>query len=150
MTVVRAWLRIDLRRRWRSLAVLTLLIVLAGGTVMASLAGARRAASALQRLSEPTLPATTAVLANTRGFNWAPIEALPEVAAVARSSSTTLRGAEGCPSDAIGFPLANSQTLTQLEKPVVYSGRMLNVDDPNEAVVTRLFVAKTHKAWGPT
>ena len=83
MTAVRMWLRLDLRRRWRSLAVLTLLVAVAAGTVMTAVAGARRADSALGRLSARTLPATSAVLANTPGFDWGPIRKLPQVESLA-------------------------------------------------------------------
>jgi hypothetical protein len=79
MAVILAWLRLDLRRRWRSLAVLALLIALAGGTVMIALAGARRGASSLHRLEATTLPATAAILANTPGFDWNEFRKLPEV-----------------------------------------------------------------------
>jgi hypothetical protein len=42
MNVVIGWLRLELPRRWRSLAVLALLIAVASGTVMTALAGATR------------------------------------------------------------------------------------------------------------
>ncbi|MFN2561643.1 MAG: hypothetical protein ABR571_10160 [Jatrophihabitans sp.] len=42
MAVAHAWLRLDLRRPRRSLVVLAVLIAIAGATVMAALAGARR------------------------------------------------------------------------------------------------------------
>jgi hypothetical protein len=83
MSVVFGWLRIDLRRRWRALAVLALLIAIAGSTVLASVAGARRGASALQRLQSRTAPATTAVLANTPEFDWSRVRSLPGVASLA-------------------------------------------------------------------
>lgn len=55
MAAVLAWLRLDLLRRKRSLIVLTLLVALAAGTVLAALAGARRGLTALDRLSADTL-----------------------------------------------------------------------------------------------
>src|SRR4051794_4428498 len=80
LSVVGGWLRLELRRRWRPLGVLALIVALASGTVMASLAGARRTATAIERLESRTDPATAAILANTPNFDWAKIRALPEVA----------------------------------------------------------------------
>src|SRR3954452_19348229 len=78
--LTRRWLRIELRRRWRSLALLALLVAVAGGTVMATVAGARRAASALDRLQDGARPATAVVFANSPNFDWDRIRGLPEVA----------------------------------------------------------------------
>jgi hypothetical protein len=64
-----AWLRLELRRRWRSLTVLALLIALSTGTVAIAVAGARRGDSAAERLSARTLPATATVLPNDPSFN---------------------------------------------------------------------------------
>ncbi len=150
MSVVLAWLRLDLRRRWRSLAVLLLLILIAGTTVMTALAGARRGASALTRLSANTLPATTAVLANTPGFDWSKIEALPEVAALNRfvvSYDLTLEGVGG---DVLGFAPADDATMRTIEKPVVFKGRVFEENSANEAVVSPVFVARYHKGIGDT
>lgn len=49
MTVVLAWLRLELRRRWRSLVVLALLIAISTGTVLTTDADARRDATAVDR-----------------------------------------------------------------------------------------------------
>jgi hypothetical protein len=82
MTVTRAWLRLELRRRLRSLLVLAVLIALATGTVLAAVAAARRGESAVDRLLAQTLPATVAVLPNEPGFDWDAVRSLPEVEAM--------------------------------------------------------------------
>lgn len=149
MSIVVAWLRLDLRRRWRSLAVLMLLIVVAGTTVMTTLAGARRSASALSRLMARTLPATSAVLPNTPGFDWSKIAALPEVAALNRfvvSYDLNLEGADG----SLGFAPADDATMRTVEKPVIFAGRVFNEKASDEAVVSPEFVSYYHKGVGDT
>jgi hypothetical protein len=150
VNVVRAWLRIDLRRRWRSLAVLALLVAIASGTVLSALAGARRGASVQQRLNERTLPATALILANTPGFDWGPIRALPEVEVSSTFVVDYTMSAEGVPVEATGFPYTDDAFLRTIEKPVIFSGRMLDATRPDEAVVTRKFVSHYHKGIGDT
>jgi hypothetical protein len=54
MSAVRLLVRAELRRRWGSLLVVTLLVVLAGGVTLAAVAGARRTATSFERFQETT------------------------------------------------------------------------------------------------
>jgi hypothetical protein len=150
MNVAAAWLRIDLRRRWRSLTVLVLLIAVAGATVMAALAGARRGASSLQRLQAHTLPATSAILANSPGFDWRPIRALPEVEALTTFVVDYTISSIGIPSDDLSFPPGDAETMRTVEKPVVFSGRVFDPARADEAVITPGLAEKYHKSVGST
>ncbi|MEP7019680.1 MAG: FtsX-like permease family protein [Pseudonocardiales bacterium] len=148
MNVVIAWLRLDVRRRWRSLAVLALLIAISGGTVLTSLAAARRGASAMDRLTARTLPATSAILPNTLGFPWDKVRALPEVAEL-----STFGPSVPIP----GFPptveadLALDEFITRtIERPVIRQGRMWDQTRTDEALASPRFMSQFHQAVGDT
>ena len=150
MSIILTWLRLDLRRRWRSLAVLALLVAIASGTVMAAFAGARRGASALTRLQDRTLAATAAVYANTPGFDWASIRALPEVKAMTTFVVSYSNALEGLPDGAVGFPPADDSAMRTIERPVVFAGRVFDPARADEAVVTPKFAQNYHKGVGDT
>jgi hypothetical protein len=150
MWVVLASLRLDVRRHWRSLTVLALLIGIAGATVMAALAGARRGASVQDRLNARTLPSTAVVLANTPGFDWGPIRALPEVEASSLFVVDYTMSTEGFPGENLGFPYTDDEFMRTLEKPVIFKGRLYDSTRADEAVVTRKFASHFHKGIGDT
>jgi hypothetical protein len=148
MTTVMSWLRLELRRRWRSLAVLTLLVAVASGAVMTALAGARRNASALDRFEARTLPATAAILANTPDFDWGKVRALPEVNAFTTFGPTF--PIEGLPPEAEAEPAMQPATMTTIEKPIMFSGRMFDPTRSDEAIVPPDFASHFHKGLGDT
>ncbi|MCW2631816.1 MAG: hypothetical protein JWR88_778, partial [Pseudonocardia sp.] len=150
MPVVLSWLRLDLRRRWRSLVVLGLLIALSAGVVLASMAGARRGATALERLLAPTLPATAVVLPNQPGFNWDAVRAMPGVAAVATFPVSGF-DIDGIPREAAAstFPF-DRNAMDTVERPVVLAGRLPDPNRVDEAVISPRFVDSYGKGVGDT
>jgi hypothetical protein len=150
MTIVRAWLRLELPRRRRSLAVLALLVALASGTVLAAVAGARREASVVERLTARTKPSTVSVYSNTPNFDWAKVRAMPGVEALTTFLLDYAYAYEGLPDGVGGFPPADSETLHSIETYVVYEGRVFDPARADEVVVTRQFVKEQHKGVGDT
>jgi hypothetical protein len=142
------WLRLDARRRWRSLAVLALLIALATATVLTSVAGARRGESAWNRLWARTLPATVTVLPNQPGFDWARIAALPDVAALTRFPVAFGAEAQGYGAESSEFALADDQMTRTVERPVILAGRLFNPRRADEVVITPKFAATSGKHVG--
>jgi FtsX-like permease family len=150
MTLIGSWLRLELRRRWRSLVILALLVALSTGVVITTLAAARRGASVLERLHDRTLPATVAVVLNSAEFDWTPVAHMPEVASLTRFVVDYAVQIDGVSGDGIGFPFADENFGRTIERPVVFAGRMYDPARADEAVVTRKFVAHYHKGVGDT
>jgi hypothetical protein len=150
MLITLTWLRLDGLRRWRSLAVLALLIALATATILTSIAGARRGQTAFDRLWARTLPATATVLPNQPGFDWAKVAALPEVAALTKFPVVFGYGVQGYPTASTGFPLADDQMTRTIERPVILAGRLFNPHHADEVMVTPKFAATSGKHVGDT
>ena len=140
MRIILTWLRLESRRRWRSLLVLALPVALATTAVLAAVAGARRGQTAYDRLAARTLPATIAVLPNQPGFDWSKVRALPEVSVLTTFVISSFV-VDGYPEADVGFPPADSQIMRTIERPVVFEGRLFNPDRPDEVVVTPQFQA---------
>ena len=150
MRMTTTWLRLELPRRWRSLALLALLIALATATVLTAVAGARRGHSAVNRLYGPTLPATVTVLPNQPGFDWNKIRALPQVEAVSRFAVSFGSTVENAPGAETQFPFLDSSMTRTIERPVVLAGRLYNPDAADEVVVTPVSPAPSTSTRGTT
>jgi len=150
MRITLTWLRIDSRRRWRSLLVLALLVALATATVLAATAGARRGQSVVERLYAGTLPATVTVLPNQPGFDWAKVRALPEVAAVSEFPVAFGFAVACCPDAGTGFPPIGDELGRTIERPYLLAGRMFDPARADEVIVTPQFAALYHKDVGDT
>ena len=136
MTATWMWFRIEWRSRWRALVGLLLLIAFATAAVEATAAGARRGATAMDRLLERTEPGTMLVLLNQGPFDWEVVRSMPQVAALSAFAVTGV-GVEGLgehpeidPTELGLFPFIDDQLLNTIERPVVLDGR---VPDPSRA-----------------
>ena len=151
MTLLIAWLRVERRRRWRSFLVLVVLVLLSTGTVLASVAGARRGNSAVGRLLARTLPATAVVVPNQSRFDWAAVRSIPRV-----ESLTVFPGYTGLPIAGIdddsltSFIAADTEAMRTIERPVVLEGRLADPTRPDEAVVTAAFLRTSGRHVGDT
>jgi FtsX-like permease family len=148
MRIILIWLRLEARRRWRSLTVLALLVAVATATVLTAVAGARRGQTAVDRLWARTLPATATVLLNQPGFDWARIRALPEVTAMSLFPVSWGFEVEGYPGAAAGFPPADDNFARTIERPVMLAGRPLDPRRVDEVMVTPSFAASTGQGVG--
>ena len=148
MRITLTWLRLDARRRWRSLLVLGLLVALATATVLAATAGARRGQSAVGRLWAGTLPITVTVLPNQPGFDWDKIRALPEVAVVSEFPVTFGFAVDCCPDAGTSFPPIGDEMARTIERPVMLAGRVFDPARAGEVIVTPQFARLYHKDVG--
>ena len=143
------WLRLEVRRRWRSLLVLALLVALATATVLAAAAGARRGETAFGRLWDSTLPATVTVLPNQPRFDWARVRALPEVEALSEFAvSDTPFVLTCCPQISPGFAPIGDELGRTIERPALLAGHLFDPGRAGELIVTPQFAAFYHKGVG--
>jgi ABC-type lipoprotein release transport system permease subunit len=81
VTAVWLWGRRLLRRQWRSVIVLSLLVALAGGVAMAAIIGARRSTVVVAETLHERRQADVISIPARPGFDWSRIVALPYVEA---------------------------------------------------------------------
>jgi ABC-type lipoprotein release transport system permease subunit len=148
MNAVLAWARLDVRRRWRSLLVLTLLVAVSSAVVLATLAGARRTDTAIQRLEARVLQGDAMVLPNQPGFDWEPIRRLPSVKTLglfvlAQGIGPQLSSGSF---DETGFPAGDVNQYVTIDRPTLLSGRFPDTRNPLEALGSPGFIKK-HGAY---
>lgn len=149
--IIGVWLRLELRRRGRPLLVLALLVALASGTVLAAVGGARRGASAVDRLLTVTEPATAVVNSADYRLNWDAVRRLPDVEALSTFPGYAGFGVDGAPGRTVALYLpADSDAMRTLERPVVLEGRLADPARADEAVVTWEFVSNFRLGVGDT
>lgn len=144
--MVWTWLGWELRRRWRSLLGLVLLVAFSTAVVGVAMAGAGRGASSLPRLLEQTAPATLNILPNDPTWDWEPVRGIPEVEAMATYLVTATMLVDGSPEMLWLTP----DTFEGVEEPVLLEGRLPAPGAIDEVVVTANFPARFGKGVGDT
>ena len=138
MRAVMARLRVELRTRWRSWAVLALFVGFAGGVVLTTAAGARRTASAYTRFLRASHGADVVVSPDQTGFPrlYAALKRVPG----ATVTPVIGYGAAPVGSSNDGFLLQTSpdpRLGTLLERPKVTAGRLPRASEPFEVLADR-------------
>ncbi|GIH27685.1 hypothetical protein Aph01nite_59950 [Acrocarpospora phusangensis] len=144
-----AWLAIAVAPRWRAHAALAVLVALTLATVLAAVAGARRGASAQERLRAGALPADVLVQSQIPDFDWDRARALPGVAAVAPLAVSAI-SVEGVQLGWDSAPPADAEVWRSVERPVVLAGRLPDPSRPDEVVVLPRFLDEYGKGVGDT
>lgn len=146
------WLRLELRRRWQPVVLLAVLVALASGALLTALTGARRGASAPDRLLARTLPATAVAHTNQLGQDvWPAVRKLPGVAALSAYPGYSGFGVDELPAETrVRYMPLDDEAMRTLERPVVLAGRLANPARADEAVVTELFVRHSGRGVGDT
>src|SRR5947209_9693402 len=164
--VTAVWIaaRAQLRRRWGATIALAVLVGLAGGVVIASVAGASRTDSAMRRfvaysrpeeayvsVNGPQLPGTSGLAGLPPDVTPAQMQAyvdktladrdrlvhLPEVAEAGRAPYMLLSpDKEGKELGGINsFATADGHAFRTIDRPKVLQGRLARLDRPDEAII---------------
>ena len=143
-TAIRLWARTELRRRWRTLVVLGILAGLAGGIVLAAVAGARRTATAYDRYREAVDAPDAIVFGTQVGLvpaDYSAVRALPEVEAAGEFTLAPIAvERQGLSS----LPPGDDKLFRTLSRPLLTSGRLPDPARDDEIVVNRA----AHKRHG--
>ena len=145
---IRLWARSELRARWRGLVALGLLGAVAVGLATASVAGARRTATAYARYRTATAAADAIVFATqvqAPDTNFPKIRALPEVLAAGEFTLAPV-GLEGEGSGTLA-PGDDQLGLT-VDRPLLVSGRRPNPRRADEIVLNRVAAHVLHARVG--
>ncbi len=127
--------RTHLRRRWASLAVVAVVVGLAGGVTMAAVAGARRTASSYDRFR--AAGDAHDVLLQTAGLDpevVRPVLDLPQVATW--SGASLFVGGAGTSHDFGVIAPSDDRLGAALDRPRVLEGRLPALDAASEVVIT--------------
>jgi FtsX-like permease family len=152
------WLRAraQLRGGARVTVLLAVLVGLAGGMVLAAVAGARRTDAALPRFLAYDRPRPDAIIYSPAGGRQRRevrvLAALPEVARATRISTTIVAspdpGTQGGLRHTLGFLTLDPRGSWMFGRPIVVAGRLPDERRAEEAVVDEELAARRHLAVG--
>ena len=138
----------QLRHGWRSLVGIAVLVGLAGGLVLAGLAGATRTASAVDRMIDATGTADVLVNPNNgddSALDFDEVAALPMVAEFSRVHGVIVvvnQGSLSSLDDLFMGPLAiatDGRAGFTFDRPVVLEGRLADPGSPDEVFLDRTY-----------
>ncbi len=132
MAVVRYLVECDLRRRWRALLVVTLLVGLVGAVVLTALAGARRTDTAYDRLREAVGTSDASIEVSPEYFDA--IAALPQVESAAPGSYFFVFP-QNFDGDVLTLAAVDDQLFTTSHRPLITDGRAPELDEPDAVMV---------------
>jgi FtsX-like permease family len=151
MAAVWARARAELRRRWRATVLLMVVVGLAGGAVMAAVAGARRTDSAMDRFLAWSRPMQVLL----GGVDYEAVRRLPQVADADESAYVAMTPSTpaGAPDPgALGsinpFPAVHGRLLVTSERPILVRGRLPDPARPLEVAVDETLAAGRRLAPG--
>jgi hypothetical protein len=148
--------RAELRRRWPSTLVLALVAGIAGGIVLASVAGARRTSTAMDRFVEFNKPGHVFLQDEGEPIDEQAVTSLPQVVSVSRAAYVLMapagpdggRRAEeaGAVNPFLVIPVSGE--LSNI--PLMVKGRLPDPDDPLETIVDEELAEARDLAPGDT
>ncbi len=152
MGAVWYWARVELRGRWRATVALALVVGLAGGAVLTTLAGARRSSTAHERYREETLTSDIDVTtSNPDPARFDAVVQLPQVEVVARSAFPFI-----IPQGSGLYPYLEFVVIvgpdgklgTVVDRPRLVEGRMPNPARSDEIAISDRLAAERGLAVG--
>jgi hypothetical protein len=147
MGAVRMLSRSELRRRWRSVVVLTMLVALSGAVVLALVAGARRTASSLSRFEHDSRAANLEIDAGeVTDVQMRRFRAAPGVAAMGRLYQLPLMLPGGT------FPPSAAQVDrsfgTVVDRPRLVKGRLASLESVDDIDIGEGLASLLHVGLG--
>ena len=140
------WARAEVRRRWRALAVLGVLVGVTAGLAVAALVGSLQNDNALERLRDATNAHDITVFASQTDNvqpEWDQLRARPEVEDLA---IWLLLIGEVDGEQSVLFAPGDDRWLDEVNRPLVTAGRMYDPSAPDEIVVADSPLTSTRSA----